>query len=247
MRKFAVALAVIAAGSAPAVDFSLEYMSVPAVWQFVQYDYAETPATSRQMSSDLGMGAFGLRFGQYLPPLFEGWPLRMGYEAGFNLPAGSQSFDVRESMLNASALGKNARGEGDSIQWSALCVPIFVTLGIVPSSPGITLNAQAGFGVVLLDVRQETVDSVFTGMLDDLDYIETTQSHLTGAAFAVQLAAGLTVPVTETLSTRISGGVVWVADTDFSVETVDESGTTVQGLQVGGLGFMVRLGLSASL
>jgi len=61
--------------------------------------------------------------------------LRLGYEAGFNLPAGSQSFDVREAMLNSSALGKNARGEGDSIQWSAVCVPLFVTLGSFPRRP----------------------------------------------------------------------------------------------------------------
>jgi len=98
-----------------------------------------------------------------------------------------------------------------------------------------------------MDIRQETVNSVYTGALDDLDYIETTRSHLTASAFAFQLGAGLTVPVTETLSTRLSGGVVWLADTDFSVESVSEEDTQVEGLQVGGLGFMVRLGLSASL
>jgi len=75
MRKLTVALAIMAAGgSARAVDFSLEYMSVPAVWQFVQSDLAESPVTPRQMSNEMGLGVFGLRFGQNLPPLFEGWP-----------------------------------------------------------------------------------------------------------------------------------------------------------------------------
>lgn len=248
IRRLALAFAVLSAGPAPAVDFSFEYVSIPAAWQFIQTDLAESPVVPLQKSQEMGLGAAGLRFGQNLPPLFEGWPLWLGYEAGFALPSGTRSFDVRENILNASSLSRNARGEGDSIEWGALCVPLFVTLGIIPSSPGITLNAQAGMGVVIMDVRQDYIDSEYSGGgLDELVDVRTTSSHLTAAAFAFQLGAGLTVPVTETLSTRLSGGVLWIADTDFSVETVTDSDTFVEGLQVGGLGFMVRLGLSASL
>jgi len=240
---FAVLLAT--PGFAGAVDFSLEYLSVPAVYQFMQADLAD--GTSEQMSKELGLGTVGLRLGQVLPPLFEGWPLRLGFEAGFGLPVGSQSFDETDRLLNASGLGANAKFEGDSLEWNGVCVPMLATLGFLPDSSGITLAAQMGAGVVLMDIQQDWIDSVYTGPLDDLDHVTTIHSHLDAAAFAVELTGGLVVPVTPSLSARLWGGVLWMSRTEFSAETDTSGATQVEGLQVGGLGFNVRVGLSSSL
>jgi len=231
---------------AGAVDFSLEYLQIPAVYQFVQTDVATSE--SGQESKDIPMSTFGLRVSQSLPQLFSDWPLSFGFETGFGLPAGSQSFDDRQLLINSGALSANNRYEGDSSEFSVLCVPIMATIGYAPRVSGISIGGQVGIGVVMMDVREDIINSVYTGPLDDLDYVSTTHNHGYGSAFAVQLAGGLVVPVTETLSARLWGGAMWMSQTDFSTMVRKADGTsTVNGLQVGGVGFNVRVGLSSSL
>ena len=229
-----------------AVDFSLEYMQVPAVYQFVQANVATGDAG--QESKDASMPTFGLRVSQSLPQLFADWPLSFGFESGFGLPAGTSSFDLRQLLINSSALSANARNEGDSLENSILCVPIMATIGYTPKVSGVSIAGQAGVGVILMDVMQDQVDSVYTGPLDDLDYVQTRHTHAMGSALAVQLVGGLNIPVTETLSARLWGGAMWMSKVDYSTEIRQADGTTtVSGLQVGGVGFTVRVGLSSAL
>jgi len=248
MKKAALLSAVLSAISirASAVDFSLEYLSVPAVYQFVQSDLAK--GTSGQESKDLPMPTFGLRVSQSLPELFSGWPLSFGFETGFGLPAGTRAFDERLRKLNSSALLYNDRFEGDSTEFSMLCVPILATIGYVPKTSGISIGGQAGIGVVLMDVLWDEIDSVYTGPLNDPSYVTTTHNRLFNSSLAVQFAGGLVVPVTETLSARLWGGAMWIAQSDNTQIVRKESGTTtVEGLQIGGVGYLVRIGLSSSL
>ena len=247
MKRIGAALLLtMAGGTSRAMDMAIEYLSVPAVYQFVQTDVAT--GISGQESRDIPMATFGLRVSQSLPQLFSDWPLSFGFESGFGLPAGTSSFDERTRLLNSSALSANARFEGDSYEFSALTVPILATVGYAPRISGITIGGQLGVGVVMMDVRQDAINSVYTGPLDDLAYVTTDHLHGFGSAFAVQLAGGLVVPVTETLSARLWGGALWLSQTDFSAVTKKADGTsTVDGLQVGGVGFTVRVGLSSSI
>jgi hypothetical protein len=239
-------LAVLAGGSSRALDVSLDFLQIPAVYQFVQTNVAT--GVSGQESKDVPMPTFGLRVSQSLPQLFADWPLSIGFETGFGLPAGTSSFDERERFINSSSLSANARNEGDSVEFSALAVPIMAVIGYTPHVSGVSIGGQAGIGVVMMDLRGSRMDSVYTGPLDDLDYVDTTHGHEIGATLAVQLAGGLVVPVTETLSARLWGGAIWMSQADFSSERrMADGSTTVEGLQVGGVGFTVRAGLSSSL
>ena len=231
---------------AGAVDFSLEYLSVPAVNQFVQED--ASTLKSWQSSKDISLPTIGLRVAQSLPQLFSDWPLSIGFETGFGLPAGTSSFDERQLKINSSSLSANARNEGDAIEYSVLSVPIMATIGYVPRFSGINIGGQLGVGVVMMDVREDLIDSVYVSTLNDLDYVTTTHNHLSGTAFAVQLSGGLIVPVTETLSARLWGGAMWMSEADFSSVKRQADGTSiVEGLQVGGIGYTVRVGLSSTL
>jgi len=247
MKNFVLAgLLLVGGGNARAMDIALEYLSIPAVYNFVQTDVASGKAG--QESKDAAMPTFGLRVSQSLPPMFSEWPLSFGFETGFGLPAGTSSFEMRQILINSSALSANARHEGDSLENSVLSVPIMATIGYLPKVTGVSIAGQAGIGVILMDVLQDQVESVYTGPLDDLDYVQTRHSRAMGSAFAVQLTGGLNVPVTETLSARLWGGAMWMSNIDYSTVTRKADGTsTVDGLQVGGVGFTVRVGLSSAL
>jgi len=123
-----------------------------------------------------------------------------------------------------------------------------MTVGYLPPVSGITMAGQLAVGVVMMDVSQDYIDAVYTSSLNDLDYVSTVHTHETGYAFSVQLAGGIVVPVTETLSARLWGGATWMSETDFTAVVRQASGETrVEGLQLGGIGYLVRVGLSASL
>lgn len=245
-RALAILFPAFFCANAGAVDFALEYLQIPAVCQFVQTDMAT--GESGQESREIPMSTFGLRVSQSLPQLFPDWPLSVGFETGFGLPAGTRSFDERERLINSSALSANARFEGDSSEYSVLSIPIMATVGYAPKVSGVTIGGQAGIGVVMMEVRNDQVDSVYTGPLDDLDHVTTIHGHEFGAAFAVQLMGGLVVPVTETLSARLWGGALWMAQNDFATSTRLADGTsTVEGLQIGGVGFTIRAGISSTL
>ncbi len=252
------------------VEFALHYLSVPGKIFFVekQLKPGPDPPVLSSLNERVGFGSLGLRMRVSLPARLG--PFVAGVETGFGLSAGGQTFDHRQ-LLNtkvvdlieapfdsATVYDKNDTHDGDFTRWEIMTVPLFFTLSYAPRSDTVSLGGEIGFGPMLLGINTERRLSVYslpaTSEGDLLSRI-TQKWQDVAVAFAVEMAGGIVVPMDETLSFHVFGGLLWLSDVSYTTTDTSPGGPALvygssqndPGLKLGGLGMIVRLGLSAEI
>lgn len=244
-----------AGARAASVEYALSYLSVPGRALWVQRDLAASGVVyaDEQFTRDLSLGAAGVRIALALP--HDVGPFRAGVETGILLPVAGETLQGGELVRNTSGHLKNDTNEGDYTSWHAAVLPALLTLRYAVPSQAVSVGGQAGAGPVILGVRQDDFEAAYDGS-DVLQSIERRRFDSAAVAFAVELAAGLVIPATEDLTLKLYGGLLWMTEASFGTTTrtsplpelvYGPSGKSSPGLELGGLGFSFRLGLTYGL
>ena len=175
-------------------------------------------------------------------------------ETGIALPVGGQSFQRGDMVTNTAGKPKNDTNEGDYTSWHVTALPVLATLRFAVPSQVVSLGGQAGAGPVVLNLRTDDFASTYDNA-DVLIRHEQTTTNVAALGFAVEAVAGLVIPASEELTLKLYGGLLWMSQTEWSTTrssplpatTYGPGGSLEPGLQLGGIGFTLRLGLTYGL
>jgi hypothetical protein len=254
-----VAGTILVAGSATAsVEYALSYVAVPAevVWAERQAKTNESkflPPILNPLNEKVRFGSLGFRLGTGLPARLG--PFSVGVEAGLGVSAGSQRFEHTRLVKlypEVTSYNSNDLKVGDLTIWEVMTVPILFRLRYSPPTTGISLGGQVGVGPVLLGLTTERTESRYAGAV--MQQHTTRQDQDLMLSVGVELTGGILVPLSETLSLDLFGGLFWMSETRST--TTDNSGIpivvygaspTEPGLKLGGLGYVLRAGFSLTI
>jgi hypothetical protein len=233
-----------------AIEYSLAYTSVPGTMDYVQKNLGT--GAMDQFQDSAGFGSFGFRLAVGLPATLG--PLTAVVEAGFGFPAGNQAFDHRNLVRNTAGKTRKDRHDGDMTSWSVATVPVLFVMRYARPSETVSLGGEVGFGPMVLGVGTERTFCTYMADGDTLDRSETERWQSAAVAAAVELSGLIVVPLAESLSLQVSGGLLWLSDVDYSVTRMSPNPKFVYGssgpdpsqspaLEFGGLSFTARLGL----
>ena len=244
------ALLLVLAGHAGAVEYAIGYLAVPGSIEYVETDLV-TSAREPQ-NATASFGTIGLRVILPLPGMIG--PFAIAAESGFGMPAGTQAFDHRDLARNGTGATHNARHDGDFTSWEAAVVPVLLELRYSRPSESVTFGGELALGAMLMGLSVERTRALWDGTDTSVLTRETSRRQDTAMTFAVAVGGGLVIPATAALDLRLTGGLLWLAETQFTTTDAASSPTLIYGsstsdpgLIVGGLGFYVRLGLAVSL
>lgn len=254
MRRVTIPLMVfgslaLAAPSGADIEYVASYVAVPGEIVWVERNLIGGAVEAN--NELVRFGAMGFRLGVGLPARLG--PFTAGVEAGFGLPAGGYVFDHKRLTRNGEGFPDlNVTHEDDLTTWDLTIVPVLFKLRYSPPTDSIALGGQFGFGPVILARNTEYTETRYAGAL--MTSRETKEWQDVLLPMAVELTAGIVVPMAEALSLNVFGGLLWMSEVRDT--TTDNLATPIQvygekagggafsrgpALKLGGLGYSVRV------
>jgi len=233
-----------------AVEYAIGYLAVPGSIEYVETDLVS--GAREPQNTGASFGTIGLRVLLPLPGTLG--PFSIAAESGFGMPAGTQAFDHRDLSRNGAAATHNLRHDGDFTSWEAAVVPVLLGLRYSRPSESVTFGGELALGAMLIGLSLERTNALWDGSDTSVLSRETARWQDFAMTLAVAAGGGLVIPATSSLDLRLTGGLLWLAEQQFTTTDAGVSPTLIYGgstfdpgLILGGLGFYVRLGLAVSL
>jgi len=250
--NFAAILLISSPAAATPVNFMLEYERVPVTVAWVEKDLKST--AQEPMEETMTLGTLGLRLGVGVPVYLD--PFTLCIETGLDLHAGNQTFAHSQLVRNTEGASREQKNDGDFTEWSITTVPLIFKLRFLPPTDGITLGGDMGFGPVLLDISTGRTISQYDPS-DNLQLREKEKWDEAKVALAMEINGGVVVPVSESLRVELMAAVMWMSKVPAGRVRDYPRPTAVYGyaadnpaapvLQVGGIGYGARVGLTVGL
>jgi len=252
--KISLATALLASSPASAtpVNFMIEYLGVPSTAAWVERDLVTH--AQEAMEENAGMGTLGLRLGVGVPVELD--PFTLCVETGVGLPAGTRTFAHSLMVRSTAGATREQKNDGDFTEWEVTTVPLMFKVRYLPPADGITLGGDIGLGPVLLGVSTDRTIAKYDSS-DNLLLRETENWNETMLAMAVEINGGVVVPVSSSLRVELMGTIMWMSKVPAGRVRDYPRPTAVYGytaddpaapaLQLGGIGYGARVGLTAGL
>jgi hypothetical protein len=137
-----------------------------------------------------------------------------------------------------------------------MTVPLLIKLRYAPPVDAVSLMGDVAVGAMFIGVNTERTTAVYDAT-DTLTLRETADWQETKIAMAIEVNGGVAVPVAEALRVELTAGILWMSDVPAGVSRTSPSPQVIYGysgngpaapvLQLGGIGFGARIGLTAGL
>jgi hypothetical protein len=239
-------------GSATPVNFMLDYLSVPSTATWVERDLVTGAQEATEETA--GMGTLGIRLGVGVPVAFD--PFTISVETGLGLAAGTRTFAHSLMVRSTAGETRERKNDGDFTEWEVTTVPLMFKIRYLPPADGVTLGGDIGFGPVLLGVSTDRTIAKYDSY-DNLLLRETENWNETKLAVAVEMNGGVVVPVSSSLRVELMGTIMWMSKVPAGRVRDYPRPTAVYGytaddpsapaLQLGGIGYGARVGLTVGL
>ena len=251
MKRTLVCTAVLLGLAAPALadTWSLGYGTVPLTYNYVINDFT-AGVRDTQGEEKYSMGVLNVLY-EHDRKVSDS--IHLVLTAGVGFPIGTASHDPTKDCPNPTATtSKNASNYGDTIEWSALTIPVLVGAKYSMPMGDNALAFGVSVGGVVVGVQNKRVDQNWTGAVPNqtLDYTDTnyptiaapTYAILANIGYHIKQGAGSAISITATVG--VLGEARMDMETVRTTPAATQMNTDKSGGRIGGMTFGVNLGWS---